>query len=197
MTKVENQIPHWLFAMNETLATNAARALALIAAHPEAQARVREELAREDLASAQGIQRLTYLEGCLHEAMRLWPTTPMLIREALTEDRLGDVLVRPKTQVIIHNGFNHRDREASHLADAFTPEAWPGAWADYRFNHLSHGPQVCAGSGLVQLIGKAVLAALLSQDDYRLVKPDLDPGQPMPYALDYFALSFARVPLAP
>jgi cytochrome P450 len=200
-TRAENQVPHWMFAMNETLATNAARALALILAHPQVEQRVREELEGVDLSTAEGVQRLTYLEGCLLEAMRLWPTTPVLVREALAPDTLGSpgglegVPVAPGQQVLIHNGFQHRDRESYHLADVFSPESWPEAWDDYRFNHLSHGPQVCAGIGLTLLIGKAVLAALLSRERYVLIEPALDPSRPLPHAYDYFALTLERLPL--
>jgi cytochrome P450 len=195
LTRVENQVPHWMFAMNETLAANAARTLAVIAASPPVERRVRQELAQVDLASARDIERLAYLEGCLQEAMRLWPTTPLLAREAVAEDLLGSVRVRPKEQVLIPNGFHHRDRASYPLADTFSPEAWPAAAADYRFNHLSHGPQVCAGIGLTLFIGTAVLAALLSRDRYTLIRPTLDPHRPMPQTLDYFALTFARARL--
>src|SRR4030095_5224661 len=44
VTRGENQVAHWMFAMAETLATNTARALALIAAHPRADERVSAEL---------------------------------------------------------------------------------------------------------------------------------------------------------
>ena len=42
-TRVENQLTHWLFAMKDTLAENVVPALALICAHPEAEARVRHQ----------------------------------------------------------------------------------------------------------------------------------------------------------
>ncbi|HEX8913532.1 MAG TPA: hypothetical protein VF796_14330, partial [Humisphaera sp.] len=54
-TRVVNQVPHWMFAVWETLSTNAARALALIAAHPHAEARVREELAAQGPLTAAGV----------------------------------------------------------------------------------------------------------------------------------------------
>jgi cytochrome P450 len=195
VTKPENQVPHWMFAMDETLATNAARALALIVAHPQAEARVRDELSRADLSAAPGVQSLIYLEGCLLEAMRLWPTTPMLLRQAVAEAQVDGARVPAGTQVIVHNGFNHRDAETYPLADTFAPEQWPAAWEDYRFNYLSHGPQICAGIGLALFIGKAVLAALLSRDRYVLQKPGLDPSLPLPHAFDYFSLAFSREPL--
>ena len=49
--------------------------------------------------------------------------------------------------------------------------------------------------GLALLLGKAVLAALLSRERYVLLKPALDPSRPLPHAYDYFALTLERVPL--
>jgi cytochrome P450 len=191
-TRVENQIPHWMFAMWETLAANTVRALAAILAHPRVEARVREELAGSDLTTPEGIARLTYLECCLQEAMRLWPTTPMLARETVTSDALGGSAIPPGSQVLIWNSFNHRDREAYALADTFSPEAWANGRPSPLFNHLSSGPQVCAGIDLLSFIGRSVIAAILSNGRYVLVKPRLDPSRPMPYAYNYFAVRFAR-----
>ena len=197
LTRVENQVPHWMFAMAETLATNTARALSLIAAHPQAEDRVRAELSEADLSSAQGIRGLTYLEGCIQEAMRLWPTTPMLARETVSADELGGAVIPAGTQVLILNSFNHRDRETFPLADAFTPEQWVDgrAQADYRFNHVSNGTQVCAGVHLLLFVAQAVLATLLSTDRFVLTKPALDPSRPLPYTFNYFNLVLLRTPI--
>jgi cytochrome P450 len=191
-THVENQIPHWMFAMWETLGTNTVRALAAILAHPEAEAHVRVELAGSDLTTPGGIERLSYLEGCLQDAMRLWPTTPMLVREAVVADTLDGVTIPAGRQVVIWNSFNHRDREAYPLADTFSPEAWANGRPSPLFNHLSSGPQVCAGVNLLLFIGKAVIATILSRGRYVLLEPPLDPARPMPYAFNYFDVRLGR-----
>jgi cytochrome P450 len=186
MTRVDNQIPHWLFAMANTLAINTARALALIVSHGDAEARVREELAGRDLAAAQDIHGLRYLEGCVQEAMRLWPTTPLLARETLREDTLGGASVPVGTQILILNSFNHRDRETLPYADTFSPQVWLSEDLDYRFNHLSNGRQVCAGKNLALFIAKATLAALLAAHRYTLQGPPLNPRRPLPYLYNHF-----------
>lgn len=195
-TRVENQIPHWMFAMNETLATNVARALALIVAHPQAEARVRAELAGADLASPAGIDSLKYLEGCVQEAMRLWPTTPMLARETIAPDTLGATDVPPKTQVLIPSNFNHRDRQTYPYADTFSPEIWLDGAVNYHFNHFSNGSQSCPGERLALFIAKAVLATLLSASRYTLAQPALDHTKALPYKYNYFQLVLSRRPLA-
>ena len=191
-TRVENQIPHWMFAMWETLGTNTVRALAAILTHPEVEARVRDELAASDLTSPAAIADLSYLDGCVQEALRLWPTTPMLVREALVSEMLGGTIIPTGRQVVIWNSANHRDRSAYPSADRFRPEAWANGRPSPLFNHLSSGPQVCAGFDLLLFLGKAVLATILGQGRYVLLEPFLDPARPMPYSFNYFDVHLRR-----
>ena len=55
---------------------------------------------------------------------------------------------------------------------------------------MSNGPQVCAGKGLALFIAAGVIATLLEQGDYRLVKPTLDPKRPLPYMYNNYDLVF-------
>jgi cytochrome P450 len=193
-TRVENQIPHWMFAMMETLATNTLRALALIVSHPKAEERVRLHLNKNQSLSLSDISSFAYLEGCLQEAMRLWPTTAMLARNTLVADNLCGNLVPAKTQIIILNTFNHRDNETHYFADQFTPEFWSERKVDYHFNHLSNGTQVCAGLNLALFIGTAVLAEVLRIGRYKLCRPSLNPAGPLPHSFNEFRTKLERIP---
>ena len=190
-TRVENQVPHWLFAIRETLAANTVAALALIVSHPRVHDRVRAEISGALPLTPDGVDRLRYLEGCVQEAMRLWPTTPELVREALSADTLEGAKVEPGLQVVILNTFNHRDRAAHPFADRFTPEHWLDRDTDELFNHLSNGPQACAGKPLALFLAKAILAELL-QTRTTLVAPELDPEEALPRAFDPFRARFHR-----
>jgi len=149
-TRVVQQIPHWMFAMRDTLGANVYRALALCVSGG-----------------------YTDLPGVLSEAMRLWPTTPLIAREKVDDG----------SQVMILNVFNHRDpREPD------TNQVRPGREHSYRFNHLSNGTQDCPGGPLVMLIGTAVLERMLSEYKLRYIGPPLDP---VPEMLDFFQLRFA------
>jgi cytochrome P450 len=194
ITAKENQVTHWMFAMMQTLATNTLRALALIVAHPNVEERVRLQLAGNAELSASEIGSLNYLRGCLQEAMRLWPTTAMVARLMLVDDRLAGVTVPAKTQVIILNNFLHRDSEVYPFADRFAPETWLETETNYHFNHLSNGLQVCAGKYLALFLGTAVLAELLRKGRYKLVQPKLNPLKPLPHALNEFRIKLERLP---
>jgi cytochrome P450 len=182
-TKPVGQIPHWLFANGDTLAINAFRALAAIVSHPSQRAKVDAELDGDELP---------YLDACLEDAMRLWPTTPMLSRETVAETDWRGATVPAGTQVVISNTYLHRDRERFEYADRFAPDRWLAGEArrEWSFNHFSRGPQGCPGTGVTKFIGKAVLAKLLRDHRAELISPRLDPARPLPHMLDYFGIRF-------
>jgi cytochrome P450 len=196
-TEPAGQVTHWLFALGDTLAINAFRALALITTHPAELARVIAEVTESesegDAPTAAGIASLDHLEACLEEAMRLYPTTPLLSREAITDVAWNGATVPANTQVLISNAFNHRDPERIPFADRFAPEEWSegGAAESWSFNHFSHGPQDCPGTGIALFVGKGLIAHLLGRRRFDLLGPDLGPDRPLPKMLDYFALRFA------
>jgi cytochrome P450 len=193
-TRVVHQIPHWMFAMRDTLATNTYRALAAVAAQPEIETRVLEELEGRDLLDPAELDGLTYLEGCLQEAMRLWPTTPLLAREATRDSTLAGEQVDEGSQVMLLNVFNHRDPDVAPDIDRMNPERWADSERDPRFNHLSGGSQYCPGIPLVLLLGKAVLAQLFGRYHVQLREPELPEGGDLPHMLDAFAIRFGIAP---
>lgn len=192
-TRVDGQLPHWLFAMQDTLSANAMRALALIAAQPEV-ADVDEELAIKP-GTATAITRMPRLRAALQEAMRLWPTTPLLSRELLADVVWHGVRVPAGTQVLIPNSFHHRDPERlGDAADRFTPEGWlTGDFSrDRGFNHFSQGPQGCPGSNLSLLIGTATLSFVLRAGPLSYDSDKLAAGRDLPHMLDVFSLKLRR-----
>ena len=179
VTHPAGQVTHWMFALGDTLAINAMRTLALLAAFDDVRSRARDDEA--------------LLAATLQEAMRLWPTTPMLSRVLTSDIEWSGVKVPKGTQVLIVNTFNHRDRESLPYADTFAPEQWlPGGDAADRwiFNHFSHGPQGCPGAGLSLFVGTALLGGILHRGTPKSLSTKLDPDKPMPHAFDFFALRF-------
>ena len=166
----DGQIPHWLFAMQDTLSANALRAAALLATHASA----------------------VDLRATLLEAMRLWPTTPLLSRETIADVTWHGTRVPSGTNVLVCNTFMHRDRDRlGDAADRFTPDGWRegGQFADdWGLNFFSHGPQGCPGSDLAILLGTATLQAIADRGTPVLGKPSLDSAKPLPHMLDVFGI---------
>jgi cytochrome P450 len=185
------QIPHWLFAYDAAGMT-VLRTLALLATHRTAADALRGELA--DLPADQP-WRSPLLRGALLEGVRLWPTTPLLLRESAEETHWpGGTAFPAGTLFAVYAPYLHRGEPAGADADRFAPERWTSD-ADPAeqgvFVPFSAGPAGCPGRNLVLLTAGAWLAALLAGHDVRLLSHRLDPEEPLPATLNHFALRFA------
>ncbi len=186
------QMVHWMFALKANLAANVLRALAALATHPEQQREARLEVSRADLTTAAGVASLDYLGGCLLEAMRLWPTVGLLVKVAHRDVEFPSGAVLPEgRQALIYNVFNHRNRARIPYADRFSPGEWVSGSAgqDWSFNFFSHGPQNCPGGGISVFLGQAVMANLLNAGPLSARGVRLDPGKPLPHAVDLYGLT--------
>jgi cytochrome P450 len=188
VTAPVGQVPQWLFAFDSAgIATY--RALALLAAHPEYAVRARVESSGVDPAAA----RFPLLRSALLESVRLWPTTPMILRETTSETIWDGKVMLPGTGVLIYAPFFHRDGGRLAFADRFAPELWLAQepsepWSLIPF---SAGPAACPGQNLVLLLASATLALLLRARPLGFAPPGrLDPGRPLPATLNHFALHF-------
>lgn len=181
-TNPVGQIPHWLFALGDTLAINAFRALAVLGSDAG------------ELAAARGSR--AYVGACLQEAMRLWPTTAMLSRVTTEEVELGGETVAAGTQIVISNLFCHRDRDRFEWADDFVPEEWidGDAAREPAFNQFGRGPQGCPGRTLAMTVGSELLGGLIERRTPATLPRRLDLKHPLPHMLDFFSI---RVRLDP
>lgn len=194
-TRVPGQIGFWLFVLKDALELHVARTLALIAAHPDVQQRVREEVRAPATLSAAAIVGLPYLKACLHEQLRLWTPVPLLMRRALHSFSLrNEIAIEEDEQILIHAGFYHRDpRVFGAAADTFSPAAAVNGMPDTYF--FSAHRQACAGRPLVTFLAGATLASLLRRFRFELAGPAIDPRR-IAYRYDHFKLELRAVPQA-
>ncbi len=186
-TRVPPQIGFWFFVLKDALELHVARTLALIAAHPEVQARVREEIRDAGALTAQAIDGLRYLEACIAEQLRLWTPVPILLRRAVTACSLrGEIPIEAGRKILIHAGFYHRDPGIfGGRANSFSPDVARTASAAVYF--FSAHRQSCAGRTLVTFVLKATLASLLRRFRFELSGPAIEPGR-IPYLYDHFSV---------
>lgn len=192
-TRVPAQVVFWLFVLKDAIELHVARTLALIAAHPNVQAKVRDEVHRHAVLTSEAIHGLTYLGACLREQLRLWTPVPLLLRRATTSFDLRDAIrIEQEQQILIHAGFYHRDpRVFGERANAFVPDAaMDNPPATYFFSAHRRG---CAGRSLVTFVLTATLASLLARFRFELAKPQIDPSR-IAYLYDHFALSLRAIP---
>lgn len=192
-TAVPAQIGFWFFVLKDALELHVARTLALIAAHPDVQARVRREIREAGALDARAIESLDYLGACILEALRLWTPVPILLRRATTPFAVRrDITVASGEQLLIHAGHYHRDpRVFGDRADRFSPDA---VAADITPVYVfSAHRQVCAGKSLVTFMLKATLASLLGRCRFDLGGPAIDPAR-IPHLYDHFGVALRALP---
>lgn len=185
------QVPHWLFAF-DAAGMVSLRTLALLSLHPEHAATARKEIAN-------GEAGLPFLRACVLDAVRLWPTTPVLLRESTTVTSWRGTTLPSNTLFFTFTPFFHRDRALVPFADRFAPDAWLDgrAGALPALVPFSDGPGRCPGENLVLLVTSTLLAELLRAGDYRLLAPTTLRSRThahdrLPATLDNFGLRFAR-----
>jgi cytochrome P450 len=191
-TAPHHQVPQWLFAFDPAgMATF--RALALLAAHPEQAARAQQEIAAHN-----GIDRqnLPFLRATMLESLRLWPTTPLVLRQTTRETNWssgwGSATMPAKTGIMIFAPYFHRDDQRLPYADRYAPELWlqQRTDADWPLIPFSGGPAICPARNLVLMLGSAMLAALLEGREFHLKQAErMDPAR-LPGTLDHNSLRF-------
>lgn len=186
------QLPHWLFAFDAAgMAT--IRALGLLTAH-------RGVLHRCETEELNVPQVRPYLRAAIQESLRLWPTTPALLRDTTTETAWGtgkdQVRIDAGAMVLICVPAFHRDPTTMEFADRFEPDIWLDGRAEQypQLVPFSAGPAECPGRNLVLFTTSTLLAQLLSQLEIKLATPSLQPEQPLPMTLNQFGLEFTAVP---
>jgi cytochrome P450 len=188
-TAPTNQVSQWLFAFDPA-AMATYRTLALLATHPAQQQVALDEA---DAHPGEARTELRYLRACVLESLRLWPTTPLILRETTAETAWGSGTIPADTTLIIFAPFFHRDDRRLPYAHHFEPEVFldeqrPGG----PLVPFSGGPGICPGQNLVLLLSSAMLATLLGRLDFRMQDAQrLDPARPLPSILDQYTVSFS------
>lgn len=179
--QVREQATTFLLAGHETTALALAWAWYLLAGHPDAMASLVAELDAVlggRLPGAADLPRLTYAEGAVHEAMRLYPPLWAMARVAREDTRLGDRPITAGTLVIVSQWVTHRDPRFFADPERFHPGRWTDGLAKrlprYAYFPFGGGPRGCIGSRFALMEGVLLLATVAQQ--YRFAPV---PGHPV------------------
>jgi hypothetical protein len=195
-TGVTSQVTFWCFVLKDAVELHVPRTLALIAAHPQVQAKARAEIRGAGALTPQSVDRLRYLEACIVEGLRLWTPVPLLLRTAARPCVVGGETVATGRQMLAHAGFHHRDRRGfGRVADAFAPDEAAERRLPPVYVFSAHG-RSCAGESLVRFVLKGVLATMLAGHRFELANPAIVPGR-IPHLVDHFGIALDARPDAP
>ncbi|WP_429912191.1 cytochrome P450 [Glycocaulis sp.] len=176
-----HQVAHWLFAYDPA-GMAVFRTLALLCADPEAYERARKERATENLG---------FMRACMMESLRLWPTTPAILRQTSENADLNGCAIAKGSGVIIFAPFFHRGPSAGDIAHRFTPDIWQdGQTVDQRgVFPFSAGPARCPARHLVLMTSAMALRRLIEQQ-WREESGAIPAGGDIPATLSPYRLIF-------
>ncbi len=180
--EIRDQSATMLAAGFETTAGALFWTLYLLSRDVAEQARIRAEILSDPPSrSVAGVPgRWPRLRRAILEALRLYPSAPLLFRTALQPDRLCNVDIAKGAIVIISPWIIHRHRKLWDRPDAFIPDRFEGKEREYlaggSYLPFGAGPRICIGASFA-LTEAAIVAAtvlerlVLTLDDDRELEP--------------------------
>ncbi|KAF2345273.1 Cytochrome P450 [Trinorchestia longiramus] len=180
---IREEVDTFMFEGHDTTATAISMTLYLLGRHPEIQARVHDELdsvLEGDVGAltSDHLKQLKYLERCLKEALRIYPSVPMIGRVSESDTVLDGKVVPAGTNILVFIYLLHRDPEQFPEPERFDPDRFlPEQVAKrhpYAYVPFSAGPRNCIGQKFALMEEKVVLATILRR--FRLRSVD-DPQQ--------------------
>jgi cytochrome P450 len=157
-------------AGHETTANALAWSWHLLALHPEAEARLHQELDHVlggRLPTAADVPALPWTRAVLAESMRIRPPAWTIGRQPLCELEIGGYRIDAGTIVLVSPWVVQRDPRWWPEPEAFRPERWTPAMEEalprFAYFPFGGGPRKCIGEGFAWTEGVLVLATLASR----------------------------------
>jgi cytochrome P450 len=148
----------------------------LLAMHPWAEAKLHEELERVlggRAPEANDLPKLVYTRKVIEEAMRLYPSIPLMIRNAAADDEVCGQRVPRGAYVLVVPYVIHRHRALWESPDLFDPERFApknvGKRHRFAFLPFSAGPRTCVAAALSRTEMTILVAVLAQRCRFHLV----------------------------
>ncbi|KAF2312643.1 hypothetical protein GH714_039357 [Hevea brasiliensis] len=155
------------FAGHETTAITASWTLMLLAAHPDWQARARAEvleICKDKIPDAQMLRSMKILTMVIQETLRLYPPSMFVIREALEDIKLKNIMVPKGMDIQIPVAILHRNPDIwGPDADQFNPERFATSKNAQAYMPFGIGARTCAGQHFAKAELKVILSLILSK----------------------------------
>jgi cytochrome P450 len=162
-------------AGQETTALTLAWTWYLLGQHPEAAARVYEEVdhvLQGRVPTLEDLPALTETEGVILEAMRLYPPIYVLGREPLVDTEIAGYHCPRGTTLLMPPYVVHRDPRYFDDPDGFHPERWRNNFEKQlpkcAYYPFSAGPRICLGATFAMVQLKLIVAMIAQQFQFTL-----------------------------
>jgi len=183
--QLRDEVMTIFLAGHETTANALSWTWYLLAEHPEAEARLLEELSEVLSGRAPTVgdlPRLRYTDMVVKESMRLYPPAWAFGRETVGDCEIGGYHVPAGTQLIMSQWVTHRDPRYYERAEEFRPERWADGSTEmlppYAYFPFGGGPRLCIGRSFARM--EAVLLLTTIARKFRLRLAQDRPVKPQP-----------------
>ncbi|KAL6418345.1 hypothetical protein ACFW04_012211 [Cataglyphis niger] len=167
---IREEVDTFMFEGHDTTAMGITFALLLLAEHKDIQERVRIEVENAMQESGgkltmRSLQNLPYLERCLKETLRLYPSVHIISRNVEEDIKLHSHVIPAETMLFLNIYGVHRDPNFWSNPEVFDPDRFLPERIQkrhpYSYLPFSAGPRNCIGQrfGLLEL--KAMIAPLI------------------------------------
>ncbi|XP_071582126.1 cytochrome P450 4C1-like isoform X1 [Temnothorax nylanderi] len=167
---IREEVDTFMFEGHDTTAMGLCYISALLAEHKDIQDRVRNEIDSALQENGQKftmklLQNLPYLERCIKEALRLYPSVHVISRLPGEDVKLHSYLVPAGTYLHLNIYGVHRDPNFWSNPEVFDPDRFlPEKIRNrhpYSYLPFSAGPRNCIGQRFAMLEMKAMIAPLV------------------------------------
>lgn len=185
--QIRDEVKSLILAGHETTSLTLSWAFYLLSRHPDAAARLVDEVTRVlggRTPTAEDLERLVYTRAVFFETMRLYPPVPGVSRVAREADRFDDIEVRAGELVGLSIYATQRHPALWERAGAFDPDRFTdenlGRIVPYSYLPFLVGRRVCLGEHFAIMEGVAALAMMV--DRFALERVDADAIDTRPMA---------------
>ena len=175
-----------LVAGHETSSNALSWMLYLLSSRPDCLERVRQEFDTV-LGGAPlnfgDVMKLEFTGQVIHEALRLYPPFWMVDREAVADDRVGDLEIPRGSTVIVFVYGAHHAPASWPDPESFNPERFAKGseklFTPFTFLPFGAGPRGCIGGNYAMLQILMILSTVLTRYDFELIPGQTIEARPM------------------
>lgn len=168
---IREEVDTFMFEGHDTTAMGISWALFLIGHHPAEQQKIHDELdaifgsEKHRPVTSEDLREMRYLESCIKEAQRLYPSVSFITRTCEEPFQIGAVTFPVGTVVRLSVYCLHRDENVFPKPEEFHPERFfpENAKGRHPFAYIpfSAGPRNCIGQKFALSEEKIVIANIL------------------------------------
>jgi cytochrome P450 len=171
---LQDETVNLLFAGQDTTINTLSWFFYLIGNDAETHKKITEEILKHKTApiTAANLEKLVYTKAALHETLRLYPSSPALATQAVTDVVIGGYPITAGTTILLSTYVTHRHPALWERPNEFYPEHFlkiPGQEGRHKYSFYPFGGGLhnCIGRHFVELEMMIVIVTLLREFTFK------------------------------